>query len=103
MTRSKENLVYVAASTLHGKGLFARVPIQTGEIIGWIEAEPANKNGPHVLWVSAKKGLKVNCCLRYINHADDPNACYYDDGSVMALRDIETGEEITHNYAGESK
>ncbi|MBT4195428.1 MAG: SET domain-containing protein-lysine N-methyltransferase, partial [Gammaproteobacteria bacterium] len=35
---------------------------------------------------------------KYINHSDTPNACYYDDKSVVALRDINQGDEITHNY-----
>jgi SET domain-containing protein len=40
----------------------------------------------------------VICDLKYINHCERPNACYYDDLSVVALRDIEAGEEITHDY-----
>jgi len=43
--------------------------------------------------------VEVTCDLKFINHSDRPNACYYDDLSVVALRDIETGEEITHDYA----
>ena len=39
--------------------------------------------------------------LRYINHHPDPNAVYYDDLTVYALRDIAPGEEITHNYWGD--
>ena len=44
------------------------------------------------------QGIEVLCNLKYINHSEDPNACYYDDLSVVALRDIEPHEEITHNY-----
>jgi SET domain-containing protein len=40
----------------------------------------------------------VSCNLKYINHADNPNACYYDDLTVAAIRDISANEEITHNY-----
>ena len=47
----------------------------------------------------AGQGIEVLCRFRYINHADDPNACYYDDFSVVALRDIWPGEEITHDYS----
>jgi len=51
-----------------------------------------------VLWISETEAMEVTCELKYINHADYPNACYYDDLSVVALRDIRAHEEITHDY-----
>lgn len=90
---------YVAASDIHGKGLFAKDPIRKGTIIGWLQGRPCTENGDYVLWISELQGIEVICDLRYINHSDRPNACYYDDLSVIALRDIAAGEEITHNYA----
>ena len=89
---------YVAASAIHGKGLFANSAIAGGDIIGWLNGKPCSTDGAYVLWISERQGIEVLCDLRYINHADDPNACYYDDLSVIALRDIEPHEEITHNY-----
>ena len=90
---------YVAPSRIHGRGLFARETIKNGDIIGWLEGKPCSEDGDYVLWISADQGIEVTCHLKYINHSDDPNACYYDDLSVVALRDIEPDEEITHNYA----
>jgi SET domain-containing protein len=89
---------YVAASLIHGKGLFAKTAIADGEVIGWLNGKPCSTDAAHVLWISERQGIEVLCDLRYINHSDDPNACYYDDLSVVALRDIEPHEEITHNY-----
>jgi hypothetical protein len=89
---------YVAGSAIHGKGLFANSTIASGDIIGWLNGKPCSTDGAYVLWISERQGIEVLCDLRYINHADDPNACYYDDLSVVALRDIEPHEEITHNY-----
>lgn len=89
---------YVAASPIHGKGLFAGDDIESGTVIGWLEGKPSRRDGPYVLWLSETEGIEVQCRLKYINHADDPNACYYDDLSVVALRDIRRGEEITHDY-----
>jgi len=89
---------YVAASAIHGKGLFANSAIAGGDIIGWLNGKPCSTDGAYVLWIGERQGIEVLCDLRYINHADDPNACYYDDLSVVALRDIEPHEEITHNY-----
>ncbi len=89
---------YVAASLIHGRGLFAAAEITSGTVIGWLRGVPAEQDGPHVLWIDADAGIEVQCDLKYINHSDRPNACYYDDLSVVALRDIRPGEEITHDY-----
>jgi SET domain-containing protein len=89
---------YVKDSKIHGKGLFASGSIPAGRIIGWLRGNPSNIDGPYVLWIGEYQGIEVLCNLKYINHSDDPNACYYDDLSVVALRDIEPNEEITHNY-----
>ena len=90
---------YVAASGIHGKGLFAGSFFRKGTTIGWLTGKPFSHDGTHVLWIDANQGIEVLCQFRYINHADDPNACYYDDLSVVALRDIWPGEEITHDYS----
>lgn len=91
--------IYVAPSRIHGNGLFAAKPIKSGSIIGYLQGRPVDRDGPFVLWISATRGIEVMCDLRYINHSDDPNACYFDDLSVVALRDIGADEEITHDYA----
>jgi len=90
---------YVANSRIHGKGLFAGKHIPAGTVIGWLEGITTNIDGAYVLWISADEAVEVTCDLRYINHCDEPNACYYDDLSVIALRDIRPREEITHDYA----
>lgn len=90
--------IYVADSDIHGRGLFAGRRIRAGTVIGWLRVKPARRNGAYVLWLDETRGVEVTCDLKYINHSDRPNACYYDDLSVVALRDIEPGEEITHDY-----
>ena len=92
---------YVAASDIHGKGLFANTAILGGTVIGWLNGKPCSTDGDYILWISEHQGIEVLCNLRYINHSDEPNACYYDDLSVVALRDIEPHEEITHNYSSD--
>lgn len=93
-----DNITYVGDSKIHGKGLFARTNILKDTIVGEITGSACQRNGPYVLWLSNTEGFKVDCDLKYINHADIPNACYYDDLTVVALSDIKAGEEITHNY-----
>lgn len=90
--------IYVANSKIHGKGLFAESTIAAGTTIGWLQGRPTDVDGAYVLWISERQGIEVFCDLRYINHSDHPNACYYDDLSVVALTDIEADEEITHDY-----
>lgn len=91
-------ITYVDESPIHGKGLFARERISKDTLIGHLEGEHTTQDGIYVLWLDHKNGFEVCCDLKYINHSDQPNACYYDDMSVVALRDIKPGEEITHNY-----
>jgi len=95
---SIDQLTYVSDSNIHGKGLFASINIAENTIIGTLKGKPCKRDGAHVIWLSETQGFKVNCNLKYINHADQPNACYYDDLSVVALHEIKAGEEITHNY-----
>lgn len=97
---SKDNpLVTVKKSKIHGNGLFARKNIKAGEIIGEVKGKPTKKDGPYVLWIdNLNHGFEVSCILKYINHDSSANACYYDDLTVVALKDIKKGEEITHNY-----
>ncbi len=96
--KTLNEITYVDDSEIHGQGLFARTTIAKGSIIGTLKGRRCSHDGAHVLWLSETQGFEVRCNLKYINHARKPNACYYDDLSVVALRDIEPGEEITHDY-----
>jgi hypothetical protein len=92
------DLVAVQDSPIHGKGLFALRRIRKGERIGQIVGRLTTDDGPHVLWLTDDLGIEVLNDLRYINHDNHPNAAYFDDGEVAALRTIQPGEEITHHY-----
>lgn len=91
-------MYYISESPVHGRGLFASRAIEAGEILGEVSGEPTTEDGPYVLWLSDEGGFEVRCDLRYINHSKQPNAIYYDDLTVVALRDIAPGEEIVHDY-----
>ncbi len=98
---STSQLTYTAKSSIHGMGLFARQKIKKDTIIGHLEGHITKQDGMHVLWLDENTGFRVKCDLKYINHSDSPNACYYNDKSVVALRDIDADEEITHDYNSE--
>jgi len=93
-----KTLYIVKESAIHGKGLFAAQKIQCGDLIGTIEYRPVTDDGPYVLWLDAETGILVDSDLKYINHNAKPNACYCEDLDIVALRDINEGEEITHDY-----
>ncbi len=76
-------LTNVGDSPIHGQGLFARVEIPKNTVIGTTQGKPWKRNGAHVIWLNETQGFKVSCELKYINHADKPNACYYDNLSVL--------------------
>jgi len=90
--------IYVKESDIHGKGLFASRDITKAELIGEFQSKQTKKDGPHVLWMEEDKGYLVLDDFRYINHNNKANAAYYDDFTVMAIRNIKKDEEITHFY-----
>ena len=98
-----KKLYVVKKSAIHGKGLFAQNKINKGDLIGTIKYNPVKKDGPYVLWLDEKIGIKVNSDLKYINHNPKPNACYCEDLQVVALKNIKPGEEITHDYGADWK
>lgn len=93
-------LVYVAASPIHGRGLFARERLPRGVFVGTYLGPWAQRNGSHVLWVAdgddwiGRRGFN---CLRYVNHSPRPNA-EFDGFDLYALRAIAPDEEITIDY-----
>ncbi len=74
----------VRPSALHGMGLFATQWIRQDAVIGTVQGPATDEDGPHVLWVDERIGYRVDNDMRYINHHLDPNACYYDDLTVVA-------------------
>lgn len=91
----------VQKSAIHGKGLFARANILTGEVLGSCATRPVSEAGLHTLTLPDGSLMDVVCSLKYINHNKSANVVYYDDFSVVALRDIAAGEELLHDYGDE--
>ena len=91
----------VKKSAIHGKGLFARSSIAEGSLLGVCKTQSASKAGLHTLTMPDGRLIDVTCSLKYINHHKSANVIYYDDFSVVALRDIGAGEELLHDYGDE--
>lgn len=98
----KNPLVYVADSSIHGHGLFARRPIAAEEFIGSYTGPATQKDGMHVLWIWNEEterweGINGKNEMRFLNHAGQPNADWWGT-DLYALRPIARDEEITFDY-----
>lgn len=90
--------LHVRDSGIHGKGLFTTVDLKAGELLGYCKTRPTKVPSLYTLWPQGGGPVEVTCKLKYINHANEPNVSYYADLSVITLKDIKAGEELTHHY-----
>lgn len=93
--------VVVQNSKIHGKGLFAGEDIRKDTILGDLSGKKTVQDSIYTLWVSEDEGFSVECDFKYINHKTTPNVAYYDDFTVVALKNIKEGEELFHDYGWE--
>ncbi len=91
------DLVYVADSDIHGKGLFAHKTIKAGISLGELEGKSTTTDGTYVLWLTERKGLRITNEFRFINHSSRPN-CALTGTEVTTLKKIKPHEELTHDY-----
>ena len=104
--------VEVQHSPTHGKGMFAVAPIESGEIViiwgGTLMTEEdihAGKAKQGSI-VAIDEGLYLadqtdgeGDPADFMNHSCDPNIWMEDDVTLVARRNIKTGEELTADYA----
>lgn len=90
--------IEVRESAVHGKGLFAAEDIKKGTILGDLSGRKTKQESMYTLWVSEEEGFRVQCDFKYINHNRKPNVAYYDDLTVVALKNIKKGDELFHDY-----
>lgn len=103
--RTKNPRVYVARSTIHGRGLFSSRTLPGGELIGVYDGPQVREDGMHVLWVEDEPGgdwtgYDGRNEMRYMNHSAQPNA-EMDGLHCYAIEDIPPHTEITIDYGWE--
>ncbi len=89
-----------------GKGIFAIEHINKGEVIasfdgeiyGWDDDRWTDELYDHVIQFEERKWRDSNGIARWINHSCEPNCGIKNLFDVVAMRDIEAGEEITWDY-----
>ncbi len=93
-----------------GRGVFAREPIAAGEVVAvWggevVTGDWLRRNGPE--WTRVSLQIEDDLFLvaqregpaDWVNHSCEPNAGMRGQIVLVAMRDIETGEEICYDYS----
>lgn len=101
-------------SPIHGRGLFAVEPITKGEIVcvkgGYILDRQALQSMPgwflaaeiqvaENLFIGPLQEGEREGSMIFSNHSCDPNIGVQGQIVFVAMRDIDTGEELTHDWA----
>src|SRR5262249_18620817 len=103
----------VRDSPTHGKGLFAASAIAAGEIVAvkgghiltrqqWTALEPelgsAEIQIAEDLFIAPARQDEREGSMLYTNHSCEPNIAIRGQIVLVAMRDIEDGEELTHDW-----
>lgn len=99
---------------IHGKGLIAKAAISKGEIVSQLDPGRPTLYITDILEMPAEQQeeiLRYGYQLtedelvidsepeRYMNHSCDANTAWLERDTMIALRDIAAGEELTYDYA----
>jgi hypothetical protein len=98
----------VAASSIHGRGLFARRAWFNGEVLGRLDGQVVDvRRYPDVIDALEWNALSpeqllvraVRTSYGFMNHSQSPNVAIDTDGHTMrACRTITPGDELTLDY-----
>jgi len=87
----------VHQNTFGQKGLFPGNRIEKGEFIAELKGKEIGIPTKYSIQISGNVHLEMDCKLRYMNHHCSPTA-EINGRNLVALKDIDTGEEITIDY-----
>lgn len=79
-------------------GLFANTAFDQHDVIGYVIGAETQTDGEFVIWNGDGIGMLVENECKYLNHSSSPNCRITDSGAVVALRNINAAEELTHDY-----
>lgn len=111
-----ENEFFVADTHDRGRGLFTSRGISMGDVLfrenlmglprHTLAEVQQNPDGDHSHYVGRGMYVIEDGLPAFMNHSCDPNCYYLKHGigiyDVVAFRDIEAGEELTHDYTASS-
>jgi hypothetical protein len=100
--------IHIGRTKNTGRGLFANAKLKKNQILFTVKGEiKVESYGPNY-WIGARWfGIDDQTWLStskdsyayYLNHSCNPNSGLKDQVVVVAMRDIEEGEEITLDYS----
>lgn len=98
----------VRPSPIDGKGLFAFRDFVEGETVesvtGYLQADwDKPSTSKYALMVGRKRTLILSGKCRFVNHSTEPNVQFKigkKNFTLVALRNIKAGEELTSRYKG---
>ena len=100
--------IYICNSNIQGKGVSAGENIKRGELIRHIKGEVKfltirdendSKLYPNWIGIGKNKWIDPDHPHQYLNHSCDPNASIKGKISMVAMKNIKEGEEITIDYS----
>lgn len=98
-------MIFVEHSDISGQGIFSDKPLKKGEIIGTVigpvvpdNKESYKKYGDYLHPINYDEAIVNINFTRFTNHSCNPNCGLKDAVTLVAIRDIETGEELTIDY-----
>ena len=107
-TNFKHKKIYISKSRIDGFGLFASKDIKNGETVAIIKGKLVHwvvKDMKTAMygedWIGIKKNLWIDPAVpfKYLNHSCHPNSAIKGAVTVVALKHIKQGEEITLDYS----
>lgn len=116
MNDSLDNYLIIKDSVVHGKGLFSINNFSSGQTITKIEGEIINadecvkrelEGNVYIFWKEDDIYIDVvnYSIIKYINHSCDYNCDVEEDENgnliLIAVKEIEQGEELTIDYGYE--
>lgn len=98
--------IQIQETANRGHGVFATAPIQKDEVIAEFEGEIYDYDYPdwndeladHVIQFERRKWRDSTGIARKLNHSCDPNCGIHGLFTIVAMRDIAAGEELTWDY-----
>lgn len=103
--------VEIRTSTIHGMGMFATAPVAQIEVVAIWGGHFVNESGVQQAKLAGKAVQQIDDDIfevvdrdqpgpaNYHNHSCEPNTGMGDEVTIVALRPIQHGEELTIDYA----
>src|SRR5258708_38238768 len=100
--------VHIGDTANTGKGVFANIRFKKNQVLFKVEGKLKVEAYDFKYWIGARwfgigdhtwLSTSRNSYAYYLNHSCNPNSGIRDKVVIVAMRDIEKGEEITLDYS----